>query len=216
MYHGMDRHLQRIMDNAIDENGSSRPEQALDYVFTDARSAEYSFQSTSRQPDQDPMLLNDFGNLFHCSFPVCSMLTRISRTDRGSYGSETSRQPITTLNTGSARLSLIPRNIYAQSGSEPRAPTNAENHSRFAQNLRQGIPANHAPPLETNNFPNQQAPSPLTQLANNMFLQRPMPQASPEVTIFQRLSPNRLNLLQPRRQEITPPFNLSEYLTMFY
>jgi ATP-dependent DNA helicase HFM1/MER3 len=217
MYHGMDRHLQRIMDNAVDENGSSSPEQALNYALTTARPAEYSFQSTSRQPDQNSKLLNDFGNLFRCSSSGCSMLTGISRTDRVSYGSESSHQPITTLNTASTRLSLVPRNIYTQPESEPKAPTNAENNFRFAHNLRQGIPANRVPPPpQTNNFPNQQVPSPLTQLANNMLLQRPVPQASPEVNLFQGHSLNRLSLLQPRRQEITPPFNLSEYPAMFY
>jgi ATP-dependent DNA helicase HFM1/MER3 len=212
MNRGMDRHLKRIMDmdNATDGHGSSRPERALNYSFNDARPTEYSSQPTSGQPDQDPMLLNDIGKLSCCVSLVYRVLNWVSLLDRGSYDSESSRKPLTTSNTAPSRLSLAPRNIHAQSGNEPRTITNADNHFRFAQNLRQGLPVNRVAPPQANNFSNHQTQSPLTQLANNMLLQRPMPQASPEVNLFQGMNPSRLNQLQPRRQEITPPFNLSK------
>lgn len=139
---------------------------------------------------------------YHPIDPRISILTRLTAIDRGSYSIDPSHQ--------SSRLSLAPRNIYNQQEAEPREPTNADHRFRFAQNLRQGLPANRAslqpPPA---NSSSQEAPSPLTQLANNMLLQRPMQQ-----TIHQ--NPNRLNELQPRRQEITPPFNLSKCLSLFH
>jgi ATP-dependent DNA helicase HFM1/MER3 len=117
------------------------------------------------------------------------------------------------MNIGHTRLSLVPRNIYNQQEAEPRIITNAHHHFRFAQNLRQGLPVNRPAqqPPRTNNFNSQQTQSPLTQLANNMLLQRPMPQVSPEqMNLLQGQNASRLNQLQPRRQEITPPFNLSQ------
>ena len=209
------------MDNAADGtsaiNGSNRAEQSLNYTFTDARPAEYNFQSTSRQSGQDPTLLSDFGRPPHWPSTVYGTLTRFSSPDRSSYGSESSRQSLRTLNTAPTRLSLVPQNIYTRLDGELRVLSNADSHFRFAKNLRQGLPVNRVPPPQpTNNFFNHQAPSPITQLANNMLLQKPMPQASPEVNLFHGLNPNRLNQLQPRRQEITPPFNLSEYLALFF
>jgi ATP-dependent DNA helicase HFM1/MER3 len=134
--------------------------------------------------------------------------------DRGSFDFNSAPQPSSTLRAVPTRLSLAPQNLYSQQESEPRVLTIADNHFRFAQNLRQGLPVNRAPPslttvIQSNN--QQQAQSPLTQLANNILLQRPMPLAGPEqASGYKGQNISRLSQLQPRRQEHTPPFNLSE------
>jgi ATP-dependent DNA helicase HFM1/MER3 len=123
---------------------------------------------------------------------------------------------LATVNTGPTRFSLANRSTYNQPDNEPRAVSNAENHFRFPQNLRRGAPANQ-PAVWMNNFNHLPAQSPFSQLATNMVLQRPVPQASPEqMNLFQGLNTNRLNQLQPRRQEITPPFNLSRWLSLLF
>lgn len=211
----MDLYLQRIMNNAADGNASSKPEQALNYAFVGDGLPESSFQSTIRQPDQDSMLLTDLCKLSSYQYQIYCVLIIFSILDRDSYSSNASHPPLATLNNVPNRLSLLPRNGYAQPGNEPRTITNPDNHFRFARNLRQGLPVNNALPQPApmmNDFSNQQGLSPLTQLANNMLLQRPMPLTSPEVNFFHGVNPSRLKQLQPRRQESTPPFNLSKVL----
>jgi len=58
--------------------------------------------------------------------------------------------------------------------------------------------------------------SPMGQLTNAMLMHRSMPLAHtnpiPEVAnAYQGLLSSRLNQLQPQKQQITPPFNLSEW-----
>ncbi|KAG0648723.1 hfm1 [Hyphodiscus hymeniophilus] len=223
---GMDRHLQRIMDNASRSNSHNRSEQ---YAFED-HSAEYQAQSAPRQYE-DPMLLGSFGV---DSSRKSNAL--ISIPDRASYTFQSSRQPSTAASTASGRsphifnsprqpstitdststrLSLVPQNLYNQQENEPTVITNADNHFRFTQNLRHGLSINRVPPpsLPITNFDDQQqAQSPLTQLANNMFSQRITSHAGPEhPNIYKSQRLGRLSQLQPRRQEATPPFNLSGF-----
>lgn len=141
-------------------------------------------------------------------------LTQSAVPGRSSYLHDSSHQPLATVNTGPARLSLVPRSTYNQSDNEPGTISNADNYFRFAQNLRQGVAVNQASAW-MNNFNHLPAQSPLSQVATNI-LHRPMPQVSPEqINLFQRPHTNTLNQLRPRRQEITPPFNLSRWLSLF-
>jgi hypothetical protein len=142
--------------------------------------------------------------------PHYSHTNKIHLQGRSSFNYEPSRQQMSTI---PGRLSLTPRNIYNQQDREPRTITNADNHFSFAQNLRQGLSVNQAPPRLLNNM---QQYSPISQLASNMLMQRqmqmPILQDTPDpVNVFQGLHPNRLNPLQPQRQQVTPPFNLSKH-----
>jgi hypothetical protein len=64
---GMDRHLQRIMDDAAGVSDGGRSASGLNYTSADTHPAEYSFQPASRQ-NEDPMLLNELGK-----FPLSSL-----------------------------------------------------------------------------------------------------------------------------------------------
>ena len=118
------------------------------------------------------------------------------------------RQTTQAPSTVPARLSLAPRSIYSQQDKEPRAITNADHNFKFARNLRQGIPIQQA----QQRVPTTQMQSPISQLATNMLLQRPMPKATPDTMSFlQSRHHDRLMELQPAKQQPTPPFNLSEF-----
>jgi ATP-dependent DNA helicase HFM1/MER3 len=137
--------------------------------------------------------------------------------------------------TGPNRISLAPRNMYNQFDQEDRALSNAENHFRFAQNLREGMPINLAPQRSSNvrslgpmgpkrnilfsqQSTNSKSVDPIDQLANAMLIQTSVPptQVEPETAgFFQGLHPNRINQLQSQRQQITPPFNLSKSTVSF-
>lgn len=57
----------------------------------------------------------------------------------------------------------------------------------------------------------QQGESPLSQLATNMIMQRPMQKASADSMGFaQNRQHDRVLELQPAKQQVTPPFNLSK------
>lgn len=231
----MDRHLQRIMGNATGSDGQNRSGQSLNYPFGDARPAECGLETAPRLND-DPMLLNELGKFLLLDFyKLWAQLMSFAEPDRGSYVFESSRQPSATSSmvpvldrgtynfdfaqqpstasgTAPTRLSLAPQGKHNRKESEPRVLTNADNHFRFAQNLRQGVPMNRAPPPPpvSNSIDQQQAQSPLTQLVNSMLLERPISQARPEqMNHFHSQNHSKLSQLQPRRQEITPPFNLS-------
>jgi len=127
---------------------------------------------------------------------------------RKSYNHEPPRQPMIAPSTGLPRLSLAPRSIYHQQDREPRAMTNADHHFKFAQNLRQGVPMNPTPARVHSNM---QMQSPISQLATNMFLQKPMPILAPEpMDYFHGIHQDRHNRVQSGKQQATPPFNLSE------
>jgi hypothetical protein len=131
--------------------------------------------------------------------------------------------------TGSNRLSLAPRNMYNQPDQEPRALINANNHFRFAQNLREGMPMNPprsnkmqqlgpAPPHRDGLFDKQQTNSQsldsIDQLANAMLMKKSMPPLQTDSSagnFFHGRQPRRVNQLQPQKQQVTPPFNLSTF-----
>lgn len=127
------------------------------------------------------------------------------------------RPPFPGATAGRARLSFAPQGLHSYSEREPRTINNADNHFRFAQNLRQGLPLNQAtsprPPIT-------QQSDQISQLANAMLLQRQIPRQNPrsglEPTSSSHRSQRRVpNPLQPQKQQITPPFNLSEHYFSF-
>jgi len=137
------------------------------------------------------------------------ILTSFTFVGQGSFGYELPRpHPSTTI---PGRVSLPPRNSYAQQ-SEPRGISNAQNHFGFVQNLY-NAPLGQASPRPSN----FEYRSPMSQLVNNMILQRPMqlPRANStgSDTFYEGPQSNRLQQLQqlqPPRQQATPPFNLSK------
>jgi ATP-dependent DNA helicase HFM1/MER3 len=128
--------------------------------------------------------------------------------ERDTYTYEPPTQPLPIANTGPSRLSLAPRNIYSQQDREPRAITNADHHFKFGQNLRHGMPMNQPQPV-ANNVPAQ---SPLSKLATNMLLQDRMLEGNKDPpNFFHGMHQDKFNQLQPPKQQITPPFNLSKF-----
>lgn len=127
---GMDRHLQRIMDNATDTNGSMDRHveravdnysdangsitmaQALNVMFPSTGLDEGNIVSTFRQPDQDPMLLNDFGKFPCCCLHVRGMLARVTFSDREPYGPSSSCQPSAAMSAAPGKFSSTILNYW--------------------------------------------------------------------------------------------------------
>ncbi|PQE33552.1 hypothetical protein CJF32_00003432 [Rutstroemia sp. NJR-2017a WRK4] len=123
------------------------------------------------------------------------------------------------------RLTFPPRHSHAfqQADSEAfsdnatsRVLTSADNYFKVLQDLDQSVPRSH-PPLSrnpTSRLGQNQQPSPITQLANNMFSQTSMslPRSNPFMSqsIFQKET-NKIRELQPQKQQFTPPFTLSNF-----
>jgi hypothetical protein len=79
---------------------------------------------------------------------------------------------------------------------------------KFTQNLRQGLPLNQTQ-MEVASM--QTTQSPLSRLATNMLLPRSVPQSNiASENYIQGVQQERLAQLQPPKQQITPPFNLSK------
>jgi len=160
------------------------------------------------------------------NFILSPLLTNLSFIGRAPFDALYHVQPAPP--TGSNRLSFAPRNIYHQPSQEHITLSNADNHFRFAQNLRGGVPINPAPPRPNNaqllapreqkrnnlfsQQNNAQSLDSIDQLANAMLLQKSMPHSQTEsqrANVFQGSHPPRINQLQPQRQQVTSPFNLS-------
>ena len=127
---------------------------------------------------------------------------------------EPSYQQMVAPAVGNERISLPTRHSYTEDTNGPRAVANPDNHLGFSQHLRQ------SQQRVTDTQPLQ---SPISQLATNMVFQRVMPprasvrkSSGPQqntaepASLFQGMNPDRFNQLQPAKQQITPPFNLSE------
>ncbi|PQE15657.1 hypothetical protein CJF30_00006078 [Rutstroemia sp. NJR-2017a BBW] len=113
------------------------------------------------------------------------------------------------------RLTFPPRHSQAfqQADSEAfndnatsRVLTSADNYFQVLQDLDQSVPRSH-PPLSripTSRLGQNQQPSPITQLANNMFSQTsmPLPRSNPFMSqsIFQTET-NKIRELQPQKQQ---------------
>ncbi|KAH8599771.1 Sec63 Brl domain-containing protein [Bisporella sp. PMI_857] len=108
---------------------------------------------------------------------------------------------------GPARISLGPRPTYNQRDQEPRAMISTDHQFKFTQNLRQGLPLNQTQ-MEVASM--QTTQSPLSRLATNMLLPRSVPQSNiASENYIQGVQQERLAQLQPPKQQITPPFNLT-------
>ena len=208
----LDHYLQKIIDNAtgVTNQGSS----GLNTASVEPQSADWRFGPAPRKSGQETAAFSDFGQIISTSHQLHET-NKLHLQGRSSFNYEPSHHPLSNASTIPARISLVPRSIYNKPHREPRTITNADNHFRFAQNLRQGLPVNQAAPRSNN----MQQYSPISQLANNMLMQRPMqmpvPQDTPDpADAFAELHPSRINQLQPQRQQVTPPFNLSKYSTL--
>jgi len=234
MDRSLDPHLQRIIDNAAGMNNSNSQERGFDSSLGDQHTApDWNSGAAPRQQPQDNASINDFGQFLpvHNS-PSTNKLSILGRIPFDPpYHTHPGPLP------GSSRLSLASRTIYNQHDQEPRMLSNADNHFRFAQNLREGRPTNPAPPrpdpmqqpgptgVQRNPLFSQQraisqSRDSIDQLANAMLMQNSMPMPSLQISpapanFFHRRQPSAINQLQPQKQQVTPPFNLSKYSVVF-
>ena len=124
---------------------------------------------------------------------------------RDSYGIEPLNESADPLRTTS-RLSLARWSSHRYQERRQNSIPNVDQHFRFTQNLRQGLPVSR----ETSMTNNRQAESVIDQLATNMVQQKTMPQPSPKhASMFCDLRDSKVNDLQTQIQQVTPPFNLS-------
>jgi hypothetical protein len=227
----LDPHLQRIVDNATGMNNNKAQEGEFTYFSEERQPVDWSFRAGPVRPPQEHTSFNEFGQL---PSSYCALSPyKFSTSDRvpldGPY--HTHPPPF----TGSNRVSLAPRNIYNQPDQEPRTLSNADNHFRFTQNLREGAPMNPALPrpnmmqqseptapqrstLFSQRHPNSQSLDSIDHLANAMWIQKSVPPLQTEPAppnFFHRRHPSGINRLQPQRQQVTPPFNLSKSLATF-
>ncbi|TVY57869.1 ATP-dependent DNA helicase MER3 [Lachnellula cervina] len=190
---GVDRHLQRIIDQAGGSGGFHNHYQrtsSFDFPSAEPHNTEYSFGHGPRHTSQEPSTFND---------PAQSYV-------------DTPRPPLPAPNTSRGRFSFPPRRSYDQPSREPRTITNADNHFRFAQNLHQNVPISQQPPPRP---ANSQETDTISQLATSMLQGRQVsqPRTRPEpMNYLQPLQPRQPNPLQPQMQQITPPFNLNGFI----
>ncbi|KAE8451600.1 hypothetical protein EG329_003673 [Mollisiaceae sp. DMI_Dod_QoI] len=191
-----DRHLQRIMDDTMGGNSQTRSRGTLDLP---AEEEEWATGLGFPHAIQQPSMYSGF--------------------DPASYDSNLPLQSSFGAVPGPSRLSFAPRNAHNQLVAPPRTLNNADNHFRFTQNLRQGMPLSQ--PAQRPHIP--QSTDTIGHLVDAMLAQQPLPQSRPELTstfrteythepetanFFQGLHTSRLSQLQPQRQQVTPPFNL--------
>jgi len=227
----LDPHLQRIVDNAAGLNNNRAQEEDFTYVSKERQPVDWSFRAGPVRPPQEHISFNEFGQLpsAYCALSAYKFSTSDRVPLDGPY--HTHRPPF----AGSNRVSLAPRNIYNQPDQEPRTLSNADNHFRFTQNLREGAPMNPALPrpnmmqqseptapqrnnLFSQRHPNSQSLDSIDHLANAMLIQKPVPSLQTEPAppnFFHRRHPSGINQLQPQRQQVTPPFNLSKSSATF-
>jgi ATP-dependent DNA helicase HFM1/MER3 len=223
----LDPHLQRIVDNATGMNSKGSQEGNFTYASEEQASAGWGFGPGPRHQAQEPSSFNDFGwlHLFASNLTADDFST----SGRVPFDAPYHSHPAPL--TGSNRLSLAPRKMYNQPEQKPKIIINADNHFRFAQNLREGVPINPAPP-RTNlmqhlrptvqrsapHFQSQATSQPLDsidQLANAMLMRKSMPpmptDAAPAKFFYSHgIQPSTVNQLQSQKQQVTPPYNLSK------
>jgi len=141
---------------------------------------------------------------------------------RDSFAHEPSyHQPVVPIG-GPARISLPTRRSYTLEIKGPGSIANADNYFGNSQHERQGgVTINPSQQRVADAQPFQ---SPISQLATNMVFQRVMPSRTfmPEPSVqqdsttkpasfYQKVNLGRLQQLQPSKQQLTPPFNLSMF-----
>ena len=224
----LDPHLQRIVDNATGMNSKGSQEGNFTYASEKQPSAGWGFRPGPRHHAQEPSSFNDFGwlHLFVSNLTADDLST----SGRVPFDAPYHSHPAPL--TGSNRLSLAPRKNYNQPEQESRILINADNHFRFAQNLREGVPINPAPPRtnlmqhlgptvqrSAELFRPQTTSQPLDsidQLANAMLMRKSMPpvqaDAAPAKCFHGHgIQPSTVNQLQPQIEQVTPPYNLSKF-----
>jgi ATP-dependent DNA helicase HFM1/MER3 len=220
----LDPHLQRIVDNATGMNSNNLQERNFTYASVEQPSAGWGFGPGPRHPPQEHSSFNDFGRLFPADFMLYA--DDFSTSERVPFDAPDHSHPAPV--TVSNRLSFAPRTIRNQPVQEPRTLSNSDNHFRFTQNLREGIPMNPALPrsnkmqqtgpaapqrngLFAQQQNNSQPLDSIDQLANAILMQKSIPPVQAESAVdnfFHDCQPSGLNQLQPQKQQVTPPFNL--------
>jgi hypothetical protein len=200
----LDPHLQRIIDNA-GLVAHEAPQSEFSFPPMETHTGLRSFRQGPRRPFKENVPLNDSSQTLFLLYVVLLYLMMPAMPVRDSYSYEYTNDTVRAASTAS-RVSLVPRNMHHRRGQEPHSVHNADPGFRITQNQHQGLSIGRDAPTMNNTL----AQSSLDQLATNMLLQRPIPQPSPEhASLFRGLRSNRLNQLQPQRQQVTPPFNLS-------
>lgn len=195
MDRGLHPRLQRVIERPLDP----QLDDGHDESFSFGRVHHLAGGQASRQQHSRVSL-----NVDSQSSPPTLILKNGANGIKGPLDFEPISRTRPTTDSGS-RLSIPPRNIYQPQEEDI---TTADQHFRFGQNLRCGKPANQ-PQTIPDAFPAQ---SPLSQLATNMLLpERAAQSALQLMNDFQSVQHDNYNQLQPRKQQITPPFNLSKY-----
>ncbi len=227
----LDPHLQRIVDNAIGMNSSGSQKGNFTYASEEQPTAGWGFGPGPRHQAQEPSSFNDPG----WSFLHVSSLNADDCSTSGRVPFDAPYHSHPAPLTASNRISLGPRKVYNKPEQEPRILINADDHFRFAQNLRKGVPMNSATPnLMQHLRPTAQRNAPLfrqqitsqpldsiDQLANAMLMQNSMPPVQTDAAPANFFhghgaQPRTINKLQNQRQQVTPPFNLSKLWRELY
>jgi hypothetical protein len=218
MMEGMlDPSLRQILDNASGIHHKDIERSFSNDHFDNEPPLGFTFQPAPRQHGQGSSLIREQNMQGH----HYNGARHLSRSTSNMQELQPPA-PYSTTNT-QGRLTFPPRNSHAfqQADSEvfndnaaSRVLTSADNYFKVLQDLDQSVPRSHPPlPRIPTSRPDQnQQPSPITQLANNMFSQTsmPMPRSNPFMSqnIFQTET-NKIQELQPQKQQFTPPFTLS-------
>jgi hypothetical protein len=220
----LDPHLQRIVDNATGMNNNRPKERHNTYITEWQHPVDWSFRTGLMQPTQEHAPFKELGKLPPTNCVVSS--DNISTSDRVPFGVPPHINPPPF--TSSNRVSLAPQNIYNLPYQDSRMLENSGNDFRFAQHLHEGAPMTRPPRpnimqqsvisasqrsiLFSQERSNSQPVDSIDHLANAMLTQKLAPSLQRELTpsnSFYRRQLRRINQLQPQKQQVTPPFNLS-------
>lgn len=176
----------------------------------------WNFQPGSRHSAPGPASYPEDGE--HCIPPICwsTFLTGFTSAGPSTFGfgfgpARPSPGPPSASNHG--RVSLPPRSSYGLQ-SEPRAFSNTDTHVRFTQDLHHNIPFNQ-PSSRPSNFLQQSPDSLINNMLHHGSLQMSTRVCSPTQVFGVPQLPastrvRQIQQLQPSRQQVTPPFNLSK------
>lgn len=213
----LDPSLQRILDNASGIHHQDIERSFSINHFSNEPSSGFTFQPAPRQHGQESSLTRE-QNMQTYHYNESGYLSRSTSNTQELQPPA----PYSATNT-QGRLTFPPRSSHVSQQADSavfidhaasRVLTSADNYFKVLQDLDQPVPKSHPPlsRISTSRPGQNQQPSPITQLANNMFSQTsmPMPRSNPlrSQNIFQSQS-NKIRELQPQKQQFTPPFTLS-------
>ncbi|RDL39659.1 uncharacterized protein BP5553_03999 [Venustampulla echinocandica] len=190
MDRGINPDLQRFLDSAQGLQGQDQRGMAFSFQAPEPQSAGWRFGPAPRHPAPGQSSFNG---------PVVG-----SRFNPP-------HQPVPPQSTHTERISLGPRNLSSRLDTESRTINNHNDHFKFTQNLRQDMPFGQGPLLRPSNAPPVDR---LDQLVGSMLMQSQIARSDyePEPITFSRQSQAYTsNPLQPQKQQVTPPFNLSDF-----